>query len=194
MIDRPQRRSVLVGKTGMDLAKLHEEDARLVTLAQNGERRAFSELVQRHHAGIYRVCLGILHDAEDAADATQDAFIRAFDKLDTFHHHSRFKTWMTRVAVNVSLNTRGQQRDGVPWDDVVNGVTPSAEDTVLRAEVLGQLHAALHTLPFHYRVAVVLHDVEGHSYRNVAAMLDAQEGTVRAWAYRGRVQLKDLLT
>ncbi len=106
----------------MNLAKIHEwDDAGLVALAQGGERRALSELVHRHHAPIYRVCFGILQDTNDAADATQDAFIRAFNKLDTVHHHSHFKTWMTCVAVNVSLNIREQQRPGVPWDDMVDG-------------------------------------------------------------------------
>jgi DNA-directed RNA polymerase specialized sigma24 family protein len=77
---------------------------------------------------------------------------------------------------------------------MLDGATPSAEDVVLRAEALQHLDAALHALPFHHRIAVVLHDEEGHSYRTVGAVLQAQEGKVRAWAYRGRVQLRDLLS
>lgn len=169
------------------------DDAELVARAQDGERNAFEELVRRHQAAIYRVCFRIMYDAEDAADATQDAFLRAFNKLDTFHNRSTFRTWITRVAVNVCLNTRSHQRDGVPWEDLVGGTTPSAEDVVLRAEAVQRLHKALQALPFNHRVAVVLHDLEDQSYRDVAAVLHAQEGTVRAWAYRGREQLKDLL-
>ncbi len=90
--------------------------------------------------------------------------------------------------------TREQQQESVPWDDMLDGATPSAEDVVLRAEALQHLDAALHALPFHHRIAVVLHDEEGHSYRTVGAVLQAQEGKVRAWAYRGRVQLRDLLS
>ncbi|MBA3944574.1 MAG: sigma-70 family RNA polymerase sigma factor [Herpetosiphonaceae bacterium] len=166
----------------------------MVAQAQDGDRKAFSELVRRHQTAIYRVCFRILCDAEDAADATQEAFMRAYDKLSTFHNQSAFRTWMTRVAVNVSLNARSHQRDGVPLDDMLVAADPSVEDTVVRAEAVQQLHGALQGLPFNHRVAVILRDLEGLSYREVAQALGVPEGTAKGWAHRGRAQLKELLT
>jgi RNA polymerase sigma-70 factor (ECF subfamily) len=151
-------------------------------------------LVRRHQAAIYRVCFRILFDAEDAADATQEAFIRAYDKLSTFHNRSAFKTWMTRVAVNVSLNARSQQRDGIPLDDLELVSPASTESIVMRAEAVAQLHHALQALPANHRVAVVLRDLEGYSYAEVASALDVPEGTAKGWAHRGRERLKELLT
>ena len=170
------------------------DDQQLVAQAQRGARTAFSELVRRHHAAIYRVCFRILFDAEDAADATQETFMRAFDKLSTFHSRSTFKTWLVRVAVNVSLNARSQQRDGMPLDELRLPATPSAEAVVLQAETVAQLYRALQALPYKHRVAVILRDLEGYSYADVATVLDVPEGTAKGWVHRGRKRLKELLT
>lgn len=140
------------------------------------------------------MCFRILFDAEDAADATQEAFLRAYDKLSSFHNRSAFKTWMVRVAVNVSLNARSQQRDGIPLDDLGLPTTPSAEAVVMRAEAVAQLHRALQALRFDHRVAVILRDLEGYSYADVAAALEVPEGTAKGWVHRGRERLKELLT
>ena len=170
------------------------DDQGLVAQAQDGDRKAFAELVRRHQAAIYRVCFRILFDEEDAADATQETFLRAYNKLSTFDRRSAFKTWLVRVAVNVSLNARGQQPDRLPLDDLSLPPSPSAESIVMRTEAVGQLYRALQALPFNHRVAVILRDLEGLSYRHVADMLEVPEGTAKGWAHRGRERLKELLT
>lgn len=185
----------VVTEARLALSNLHElDDQQLVAQAQRGDRPAFSELVRRHHAAIYRVCFRILLDAEDAADATQEAFLRAYNKLGTFHNRSAFKTWMVRVAVNVSLNARSQQRDGIPLGDLQLASGPSVESLVVRSEAVAELYRALQALPFNHRVAVILRDLEGYSYADVAAALDVPEGTAKGWAHRGRQRLKELLT
>ncbi len=170
------------------------DDQRLVADAQAGDRGAFSELVRRHQAAIYRVCFRILYDAEDAADATQDAFVRAYKNLSSFRQQSSFKTWLMRIAVNVSLNARSHQRDGVLLDDIMADPAPGVEDIIMQAEAVEQLHRCLQRLPFNHRVAVVLRDLEGFSYREVAIALAVPEGTAKSWAHRGRALLKELLT
>lgn len=170
------------------------EDTRLVDLARDGDRRAFGELVDRHQAAVYRVCYRVLWHAEDAADTTQDTFIRAFDKLDTFQQRSSFKTWLTRIAVNLAINARSRQDNAATWDGLLPGAAPSAEDMVVQAETMQQVHLALRQLPVNHRVAVVLRDLEGYSYRDVAEALDVPEGTAKGWAHRGRQRLKELLT
>lgn len=169
------------------------DDAALVARAIAGEREAFSALVGRHHATVFRVCARILGDREDAADATQETFLRAFRKLDTFRGQSAFRTWLLRVAVNVSLNARAGRRPTMPLDD--ERAAPGAgEGTLAQAEAAAQVHHALHHLPANHRAAIVLRDLEGLSYAEVAAALAVPEGTARVWAHRGRERLKDILT
>jgi RNA polymerase sigma-70 factor (ECF subfamily) len=169
-------------------------DQQLALRARAGDGAAFGALVLRHHAAIYRVCLRILSDPEDAADATQDAFMRAHERLSTFQDASAFKTWMTRVAVNVSLNLRAQQHPATGTPTHGPYTAASAEDVVVQAETAQQLHHALQQVPFVHRVAVILRDLEGYSYREVARTLDVPEGTAKGWAHRGRAQLRALLS
>jgi RNA polymerase sigma-70 factor (ECF subfamily) len=84
------------------------DDDVLVERTRDGDRRAFSELVRRHQAVVYRSCYRILGNREDAKDASQEAFVRAYRKLDTFRGRSAFRTWIVRVAMNVSLNERSR--------------------------------------------------------------------------------------
>ena len=96
---------------GLKLSNLRDLDDRaLMERIQNDDdRRAFSELVRRHQAVVYRACYRVLGNREDARDASQEAFLRAYRRLDTFQGRSAFKTWMLRVAMNVSLNQRSRR-------------------------------------------------------------------------------------
>jgi RNA polymerase sigma-70 factor (ECF subfamily) len=169
-------------------------DQQLVVHARLGDRHAFGELVQRHHAAIYRVCYRILFDVEDAADATQDAFLRAYKKIDTFHNNSGFKTWMVRIAVNVSLSARSHLKSELPLDTIPLPASLSAETEVMQTEAAAELYRTLQVLPTNHRAAVILRDLEGFSYAEVAVALNVPEGTAKGWVHRGRQRLKDLLT
>ena len=171
-----------------------DSDAALVERIRLGERAAFDTLVQRHQAVVYRVCYRILGEPEDAADATQEALLRAYRKLDTFRGQSAFKTWLMRLTVNVSLNERGRRKATLPLD-AAQLVSPRdhAAD-LIRAETVTHIHHALQRVPPNHRAAVVLRDLEGFSYAEVAIALGVPEGTAKGWAHRGRSRLKDLLT
>ena len=99
-------------------------DAALVERARGGERAAFSALVGRHQTTVYRICYRILGDPEDAADAAQEAFLRAYRNLDGFRGQSAFKTWLTRLTVNVSLNERERRKPSSPLDESHAADTP----------------------------------------------------------------------
>ena len=176
------------------------DDAALVARAQAGERQAFSTLVRRHQATVYRVCYRMLGDREDAEDATQETFVRAYQKLQTFQAHSAFKTWLVRLTVNVSLNERARRKrrrdlDGAAAAHPASPVlAPGPEGVVLQAETVAQVHQALQLLKPEHRAAVILRDLEGLSYAAVAAALAVPEGTAKGWAHRGRERLKELLT
>lgn len=170
------------------------DDGDLVARAQRGDRRAFSELVQCHQAAVYRVCRRILGDRHDAEDATQEAFLRAYDRLHTFQGGSAFRTWLLRLAVNVSLNERARPTPALPLgtSEPVAGDDPEAD--ALRAEAAARVRRALQQLPPTHRAAVVLRDLEGLSYAEAAEALAVPEGTAKGWVHRGRGRLKELLT
>ncbi|MDQ3854840.1 MAG: sigma-70 family RNA polymerase sigma factor [Chloroflexota bacterium] len=177
------------------LSTLQElEDAELVDRARKRDRKAFSELVRRHQDAVYRVCYRVLGDAHDAEDASQDAFLRAYDRLDSFQGRSAFRTWALRLAVNVSLNLLERRRSAESLSEDSESPWPGPEAEVVRLEAASEVHSALQQLPPNHRVAVVLRDLEGESYREIADHLDVPEGTVKGWVHRGRRRLKELLT
>ena len=173
--------------------RIDTDDDALVARSRAGDRAAFSALVRRHQTTVFRVCHRILGDPEDAADATQEAFVRAYRKLDTFQGQSAFRTWMRRVSVNGSLNERARRRPTAQLDDE-RAAPGTGADTIAQAEAAAQVHQALQWLPANHRAAVVLRDLEGLSYAEVAAALAVPEGTAKGWAHRGRERLKDVLT
>lgn len=175
------------------------DDATLVARARAGERQAFSLLVRRHQATVYRVCYRVLGNREDVEDAAQEAFVRAYRKLDTFRGQSAFRTWLLRLTVNVSLNERGRRKplaslDGSDPARVDTAAEPGPEAEALRSEAAAQVHGALQSLTPNHRAAVILRDLEGLSYPEVAAALGVPEGSAKGWAHRGRERLKELLT
>ena len=171
------------------------DDNALVEQTREGDRSAFSELVRRHQRVVYRSCYRILGDREDAKDASQEAFIRAYRRLDTFRGDSAFKTWMLRIAMNVSLNERSRRefpRADVSLAEAVPGLeTPEGE--LAKSEAAIQVHEALRLVQSDHRAAVVLRDLEGLTYRETAESLGIAEGTAKSWVHRGRARLKELL-
>ena len=168
----------------------------LVERTQDGDRRAFSELVRRYQAVVYRSCYRILGDREDAKDASQEAFIRAYRRLDTFRGRGAFKSWILRIAMNVSLNVRSRRE--LPRTDIdsVESIpgTEAPEGELLRSEAAAQIHKALQLVQPNHRAAVVLRDLEGLTYKEIGESLAVPEGTVKSWVHRGRKRLKELLT
>ncbi|MBX6762582.1 MAG: RNA polymerase sigma factor [Rubrobacteraceae bacterium] len=174
-------------------------DAALVARTLSGDRKAFTRLLRRHEGSVYRVCYRILGDREDAKDATQEAFIRAYERLESFEGRSAFRTWLLRVAVNVSLNmskkNRRESARELPPERLLGAdPEPGPEQSAVSSERLEQLHRALYHLEDNHRAAVVLRDLEGLSYAEISQVLDVAEGTARVWAFRGRAKLKEILT
>jgi RNA polymerase sigma-70 factor (ECF subfamily) len=171
------------------------DDSVLVEQTREGDRRAFSELVRRHQAVVYRSCYRILGDREDAKDASQEAFIRAYRKLDTFQGRSLFKTWILRLAMNVSLNERSRRELPRADVDLANTIpgpeAPEAE--FVKTEAAARVHEVLQLVRSDHRAAIVLRDLEGLTYRETAESLGIAEGTAKSWVHRGREQLKELL-
>jgi RNA polymerase sigma-70 factor (ECF subfamily) len=187
------------------MAPLNESE--LIGRAGRGDLDAFDVLVAAHQNRIYTFCLWHLRDADDAADAAQDTFIRAFRALSKFRGDSSFGTWLHRIALNVthdaarkrkhsalsfsSLDTPGEENtfdaDCVPDADL------RPDETHLRRERQRAVRRALALLPAHHRDVLVLFDIEGHSYEDLAVILSLPLGTVKSRLSRARAALRDAL-
>ena len=171
-----------------------EPDEHLVRRFIDGEQAAFAELVKRHEARVYNLCLRVLGDPEDARDASQDAFVSALRKLGQFRGDAAFTTWMHRVAVNACYDIlRKRQRQpllrAVNDDGPEPDVGPPTPDHADEVSGTTDVAAALTRVPPEFRVVLVLADVQDMPYEQIAAVLDVPIGTVKSRVHRGRLAL-----
>lgn len=163
-------------------------------LAAAGDRAAFTRLVEQHQTMVYSIAYNLLGNRQDAEDAAQEAFLRCFTKLGQFRGESSFATWLFRVSVTAAADLRRRRPRGeVELSDAALDVHAFVVADPADALVAGELLAALAKLPAAQRLPVVLRDVYGMSYAEVAAMLHRPQGTVRVMVYRGRVALRKAL-
>jgi RNA polymerase sigma-70 factor (ECF subfamily) len=166
-----------------------DPDEQLVRKAQKSDSRAFAELVERHHGRLYTLAVRELGSAADAEDAVQETMIRAWRALPRFRAEASFSTWLYRICLNAISDQRSRRArgGGVPLEDVVEPTDP--RDRIVERELSGDLQQALAELDETYRTAVLLFDVLGRSYAEIAEVLGVPEGTVKSRIYRGRVEL-----
>lgn len=190
-----------------DVDPARGDDLILVRRAADGDTRAFEQLYRAHVDRIYGLCFRLCHgDGARAEQATQDAFVRAWEKLDSFRGESRFGTWLHRLTVNVVL---GEQRllrrwvtlaDDAPAPTGIDGdgitSTPALDIEPLRYEDVGtrmDLERALARLPKGARTVLVLHDVEGYQHEEISALTGIAVGTSKAQLHRARQLLRNWL-
>jgi len=183
------------------------DEAELVTGLQAGSESAFDYLVTYYHASVYNLVYGILSDSADAADVTQEIFIRVFRGIHGFRRGSSLKTWLYRVSVRQALNHRRwcwrHHRNQISIDvENEERRSPALELRDAQAtpfeqsaahEVQATVRRALAQLPALFRSAIILRDLEGLSYEEVAEVLDVSAGTVKSRILRGRRLLKEIL-
>ena len=172
----------------------------LVERCKKGDEYAWAELVEATHREVYSLCLRILRDPDDAAEATQDAYLKAWRALGSFRGDAMFTTWMYRVATNAAISKqRGRKRrrvHEVDADDETVSQLPSTASTEMLAGARIELEAveeALRLLPEHYRAALVLRDVYEMSMEEVAKQLKITETAAKVRVHRGRKKLKELV-
>ena len=172
-------------------------DAELVERAKSGDGEALHELVSRHHAAVFRTVLGMLRDDDAAADATQEAFVRALRALQRFRGDSSFKTWIVAIAVNEARGwaRRSGRRRETPLEnpDELAGAEQGAAERVVLNDEVDRVRKALGTLPDKQRMAVSLRIFEGLSFREVATVIDSTEGAARVNYHHGIKRLRELL-
>jgi RNA polymerase sigma-70 factor (ECF subfamily) len=182
------------------------DEAELVTELQAGSDAAFDWLVTYYHQGVYNLAYGILSDAADAADVTQEVFLHAFKGIRGFRQGSSLKTWLYRISVRQALNHRRwcwrHHRQQVSIDVEEEGRSaaldlPGADaspfEQLETAEMQARVRQALDEVPTVFRSAVILRDLEGLSYEEVAEILEVSVGTVKSRILRGRRLLREIL-
>ena len=157
-----------------------------------GQTEAFGVLVTRYQKVMYTVALRMLGNPEDARDATQDAFVKAYQHLATFDSRYRFYSWMYRILVNECLNVNRDRRPEEPLD--ATRPAPAARSTrPWRQSAVVQINMALEQLTPEYRAVVVLRHFAGQSYGEIAEALSIPEKTVKSRLYSARQRLGELL-
>jgi RNA polymerase sigma-70 factor (ECF subfamily) len=182
-----------------------DEERRLIEVAQRGDVESFNELVRLYEGRVYNLCYRMLGDAESAADAAQDAFLSAFRNLRSFRGGS-FRSWMLRIATNtcydalrarkrrpaVSLDVETEdEEDSAPLQ--IADTAESPDDFALRRELAVAIQQGLAVLPDEQRIVLILSDIQGLAYEEIAQITNTNLGTVKSRLSRGRARLRDVL-
>lgn len=182
-------------------------DAALIQRCQAGDQAAFQVVVERYQQRLYAVAYGILHNREDALDAVQTTFIKMHRSLDGFKSQSGLYTWLYRICTNaaIDLHRKRARRPTVEFDEAVGHSAEAGADLVghhpddsprraLANRELGErIREAIAQLPDGQREAIVLREIEGMSYKEIAEALDVSVGTVMSRLHYGRKRLQELL-
>jgi len=164
-------------------------DADLVSRAQAGQLDAFEELVRRHRLATYRVALRMLGDASDAEDATQDAFVQAWRNLGGFRADAAFPTWMYRIVTNRCLNMLRARRRTEPLPDDREAPATRPDRIAEARWQVQDLKLAILRLTPEQRAPLVLRELQGCSYEEIAEALDVSISAVKSRLHRARLEL-----
>ena len=185
-----------------------DEDLVLIAQVLGGDSRAFEPLVRRHERRIFRVTLAVLGNAEDAEEAMQDAFIKAYRHLSQFRRESRFTTWLTRIAVNEALQKRQARKNVVSLDD--SRALPEQAEVQFaprqyeqwrtnpeklygKLELRRIIETAIESLPAIYREVFVLRDIEEFSADEAAEIIGITVGALKSRLLRARLMMREAL-
>jgi RNA polymerase sigma-70 factor (ECF subfamily) len=180
-----------------------ENDQALIDRCLAGDAEAFSGLVERHQDRLYGTLVHVLGSPQDALDVAQEAFVLAYQNLNSFRGDSAFYSWLYRIAHNAAVSFRrrgGRTTKSLDRANELTGLEPMDESAganpagMMEAEERRRLvHVALGELPEEQRSVLVLKELEGMSYEEIAEALDCPIGTVRSRIHRARGELRDRL-
>jgi len=184
-------------------------DLELVRKIKGGDDQAFREMVERYHARVYSLSYGVLHNAEDAEEATQDAFLTLYRKIDTFDESRKFFSWFYRVALNAAYSRARRRRPGVtvPIDDFVPRLkggdgqgspefaawVDGIEDETISRELAQRAEDFIQELPPAYRDVIWMVDVEEMKPADVAETLEISLAALKSRLHRARLAVRERL-
>ena len=178
------------------------DEKTLIERAAKGDGQAFSELMAAQEGRMYAVALRMCGHREDAQDCLQEAMLRVYRSISSFKGQSSFSTWVYRITMNTCLDElrRGKRRKASSLDERIDaGWAPvddmdTPEHHAMRSEQRRALERAIQELPEDMRSAVVLRDIQGCSYDEIADVLDANVGTIKSRISRARAKLREILS
>ncbi len=184
-----------------------EEDLALVELAQKGDRRAFRKLVERHQRRAFAIAFGLVRDEDDAREIVQEAFLRVYRNLERFKGGSSFFTWLYRIVTNLAIDLMrkparreaelhdepqiADDADAFPFVSSIDGADPV--DAIRRREIGGRIQQALDALPPYHRAVILMREVEGMSYQEMAEAMQVSKGTIMSRLFHARQKLQRAL-
>ncbi len=185
------------------------DDLTLVKRVRGGDQRAFKLLVERYQRKVYAVALGMLKDKEEAMDVSQDAFVKVYKYLDHFKGDSSFYTWLYRITANICID-RIRKRGGaehVEFDESVatdmsearigalgSRLGTNPQKSALRRELAEKIQEALAQVPEKHRAILLLREIEGMSYEDLARTLEIPKGTVMSRLFHARTKVQKILS
>ena len=198
-----------VGPVVLDESKLDpDSDVRLVARAQAGDMRSYDDLVTRHRGRIFAMICNMIHQEADAWDLAQEVFIKAWQALPRFEAKARFSTWLYRIAHNVvydwtrkrKIESEGELNDELFERHRIDPAAVTAPDggeapdeALAHAELRAKIQAALAKLTAEHREVVILKDVQGLAYKEIAEVMGSSIGTVMSRLYYARQKLQTML-
>src|SRR5437588_5908351 len=182
------------------------EDRRLVRAAQTGDEQAFRQLVVRYQRRVYQLALGMTKDPDDAMDIAQETFVRVHRYLPSFKGDSSFFTWTYRIAMNLCLDVQrrrgrlervdleqGDEAEIEAAMDAPSAALAGPQRQALNAELRGRIEEALASLSENHRAILLLREVEGLSYEDLAKVLGIRKGTVMSRLFHARLKMQSKL-
>ncbi len=178
------------------------EETALIDCIVSGQPSQFEILVGNYQQRIYSTLFGMLGNRQDAEDVTQETFITAFRKLDKFESRSSFYTWLHRIAFNAAIDLQRRKKrtkNQFVSSEMIDTAEPTGQKTsspasiVMAKETVSQVQLALSRLDEERRNIIVLRDLQGIDYAEIASMLDIPVGTVRSRLHRARIELREIL-
>jgi RNA polymerase sigma-70 factor (ECF subfamily) len=178
------------------------DDRSLIADSLDGDSAAFGELVRRYQDRLYNTVYRLVDNAEDALDVVQDAFLNAYQSLDSFKGDALFFTWLYRIAVNTAISHKRKRRVLVRiadrnGDPLIEPHDPSnlarPDHAMEQAEEEQKVHRALARLSLEHRAVLVMKELEGQKYEEMADALGVPIGTIRSRLHRARLELRELL-
>jgi RNA polymerase sigma-70 factor (ECF subfamily) len=194
-----------VNKGGRDASPAHD-DAELVAAARRGDRGAFQSLFERYHRRAYALALGVVRNSDDALDLVQDAFIKAHKHLERFEGNASFYTWLYRIVMNLAIDHLRKQRRQKPVE-LDETATQEALDDSLLPKILGgnpgralmdkqiraRIDAALDSLSENHRAVLVMRELDGLSYEEMADAMGCSKGTIMSRLFHARKNMQKQL-
>jgi RNA polymerase sigma-70 factor, ECF subfamily len=182
------------------------DDVDLVSRVQRGDEAAFRVLFERYHRRAFAVAFGVVKNQHDALDVIQEAFIKVHKHIGSFHGASSFYTWLYRIVMNLAIDHVRRARKVTEFDDSIRKSDAAADGallphfadenpgkTVARQELSAHIQAALDELPEYHRAVILLREVEGLSYEEMAKILKVPKGTIMSRLFHARRKMQQHL-